>query len=545
MFNKARYILINSVLYNTKALVFLFYILNFMFNSQLQAQQFKTHFYEGIISSEIQNDSISNRLRIIKEEAVSKNDTVLLIKTLITLSAFERYRLNFDIAFSYAGEASLLSEEFGKDIYQAKAQEELGIITYLFKQNEESGNYFTNSHKVYKKLFLEGEIGYLELHRSHYNLVMHNQRIMDQDNLRAHIDTCAILSKQFKTDPIAKLYLDEKQSSLEEWNGNLNKALALLHGIASKLENIAPNSGLKQKDQRFLLIVYGRIACIYLKTNELDLAERYFEKFTKINGVLGETTFYRSFLYSRYAEVLFKLGKYNKAYEYEQKSNVIGNTYLDPRNEKNKGFLTIVNPFREQLRKKNEQLNLKNLELAKQRENILSFRIILFVILLILVIAGFMIRSRMRSLKFQRKERDSNELINVKNKELTANTLQLIEKEEVIKTLSNYIKDSNNDKQSQSLLKSIERSSVSLWDAFNTRFKEQNIGFYERLQKKVPNLSSSDLKLCALIKLNFSGKEMAYLLGISLGSVHVARHRLRKKMKLERDKNLTNFINSI
>ena len=72
-----------------------------------------------------------------------------------------------------------------------------------------------------------------------------------------------------------------------------------------------------------------------------------------------------------------------------------------------------------------------------------------------------------------------------------------------------------------------------------------NENFYDRLQQKAPDLSSADLKICALIKLNFSGKEMAHLLGISLGSVHVARHRLRKKMDLERDVNLTNFINSI
>ena len=64
-------------------------------------------------------------------------------------------------------------------------------------------------------------------------------------------------------------------------------------------------------------------------------------------------------------------------------------------------------------------------------------------------------------------------------------------------------------------------------------------------KKKVPDLSAADLKVCALIKLNFTGKEMSHLLGISLGSVHVARHRLRKKMNLNRSDNLTNYINSI
>ncbi|WP_303317279.1 hypothetical protein Q4Q34_01640 [Flavivirga abyssicola] len=461
------------------------------------------------------------------------------------MSTYERYRLNYNQAFNNAGEALIVAEVKDDSLLKAKAYEELGVLTYLYKQNEESGDYFLKAHKLYKSLYKNGELNISDLYQSHYNLVMHYQRIEHQSYLKAHIDTCYSLSKQFKANAVYNLYLQEKKASLEEWNKNYNKAIKLLESIAFQLENIESNVQLRVDDRRFLLIVYGRISNIYLKLNKLNLAEIYFEKFVKVNGVIGETTFYRSFLYSRYAEVLSKLGKYNKAYEYEQQSNSIGNAYLNPRNDRNKGFLTVKNPYKEQLVKKNEQINIKNLELAKNQEEILRFRILFFTILLILVIVVFLVRSRIRSLKFQKKQEISNELLSIKNKELTSNTLQLIEKEEVIKQLSSYIKESNPDKRSLSLLKSIERSSTSLWDAFNTRFKEQNIGFYARLQKKVPNLSSSDLKLCALIKLNFSGKEMAYLLGISLGSVHVARHRLRKKMNLNREVNLTNFINSI
>ena len=218
---------------------------------------------------------------------------------------------------------------------------------------------------------------------------------------------------------------------------------------------------------------------------------------------------------------------------------------MNPRNDRNREFLTVRNRYKDELVKKNEQLNFKSLELANKQQDILRFRILLFVMLFLIVVAGLIILTRIRSLKHQKKERDSKELIEIKNKELTVNTLKLIEKEEIIKKLSDYIKESNFDRNSKSLLKSIESSSESLWDAFNSRFKEQNVGFYERLQQKIPDLTSADLKLCALIKLNFSGKEMAYLLGISLGSVHVARHRLRKKMKLERRDNLTSFISSI
>ena len=56
-------------------------------------------------------------------------------------------------------------------------------------------------------------------------------------------------------------------------------------------------------------------------------------------------------------------------------------------------------------------------------------------------------------------------------------------------------------------------------------------------------LKQTDLKICALVKLNFPSKDMAKLLGISVESVHTSRHRLRKKLGLERNDNLEEFIN--
>ena len=83
------------------------------------------------------------------------------------------------------------------------------------------------------------------------------------------------------------------------------------------------------------------------------------------------------------------------------------------------------------------------------------------------------------------------------------------------------------------------------WEEFEARFISVNKGFYERLKAKYPKLTQGDLKLCALIKLNFSSKDMARLMGISVESVHTTRYRLRKKLGLNREDNLTEFITSI
>lgn len=482
-------------------------------------------------------------LNEIKSEAKANKDSKLLINCLITQSAFGRFKLNYESAFKNAGEALFLSEEIRDTLLIAKAHEELGVLSYMFKQDNDAGFNFNKAHKFYKISFKNGECNTNDILRSHYNLIMYSQRIVDGELLEKYVDSCSALSKQINKHDIYQIYLDEKRASIQEWNNNNYTALGLLQNSVSKIEDLKPEAYNIHKN--FLSILYARIASIHQKENEYDLAITYFEKSFNASDYYNEVTFYRSFIDTQYAELMFYKGNYKKAYEKLNEATVINDTYLNPRNDKNAGFLTVRNQYKEQIEKKNEQINLQNAQLAERTQEALRFRILLFIVIFISIIIGLIIRSRIKHIKHQKVERSSQELIEIKNKELTTNTLQLIEKDEIIKKLSQYIKKNDTGHNSKSLIKSIENQSESLWDAFNKRFVAQNIGFYERLQEKVPNLSAADLKICALIKLNFTGKEMSYLLGISLGSVHVARHRLRKKMKLERDKNLTNFINSI
>ena len=80
------------------------------------------------------------------------------------------------------------------------------------------------------------------------------------------------------------------------------------------------------------------------------------------------------------------------------------------------------------------------------------------------------------------------------------------------------------------------------WADFNTHFESVNKSFYSRLKQAYPDISPNDLKISALIKLNLSIKEMAGILNISPDSVKTARYRLRKKLQLNSEDNLTDFI---
>ena len=173
------------------------------------------------------------------------------------------------------------------------------------------------------------------------------------------------------------------------------------------------------------------------------------------------------------------------------------------------------------------------------------------------ILLGFLyfsyIRTRHKSEReLLRKEKElelqkANEVLEVKNKELAASALRLIEKDENLNLLKKKIKEVDGKLDARELKKIVRSISVSNdqnWKEFRTRFVSVNKGFYDKMQATFPALSQRDLKLCALIKLNFSCKEMAKLLGISVESAHTSRYRLRKKLNLTRDVNLTEFIAS-
>lgn len=89
-------------------------------------------------------------------------------------------------------------------------------------------------------------------------------------------------------------------------------------------------------------------------------------------------------------------------------------------------------------------------------------------------------------------------------------------------------------------------SYINLEDnTFEIQMDELHQEFFQRLKDQYPDLSSNDLRLCAYLKLGFSSKEIADFSNIKPSSVYINRSRLRKKLNLDADKDLTDFLNTI
>ncbi|TDN93419.1 DNA-binding CsgD family transcriptional regulator [Salegentibacter sp. 24] len=77
---------------------------------------------------------------------------------------------------------------------------------------------------------------------------------------------------------------------------------------------------------------------------------------------------------------------------------------------------------------------------------------------------------------------------------------------------------------------------------FFSDFEKVYPDFISSLHSVIPNITSNEIKLCALLRMNLSAKEVSELLNITPESVNKARYRLRKKIGLQAKDDLDIFL---
>ncbi|MFC0181703.1 regulatory protein, luxR family [Pseudarcicella hirudinis] len=138
-----------------------------------------------------------------------------------------------------------------------------------------------------------------------------------------------------------------------------------------------------------------------------------------------------------------------------------------------------------------------------------------------------------------------------KNSDLASSAMHLVQKAEILNKIRTDLvkiaRQTNMDDLKDDLKKMVkmvdeENKIDSDWGQFSVHFDKVHSNFLIALKEKYPNLSATELKLCAYLRMNLSTKEIAQLMNISSRSVEVSRYRLRKKLQLPSEINLFNFF---
>lgn len=125
-----------------------------------------------------------------------------------------------------------------------------------------------------------------------------------------------------------------------------------------------------------------------------------------------------------------------------------------------------------------------------------------------------------------------------------------------------YLKNKNKLNKKINELQSIELENVKLKESheqayidlinalkkndgsFISLFEKKYESFYKNLIIRHPNLTKTELILCALVRLNLTSKEIAEYTFVQHKSVQTQKNRLRKKLGIPSDINLYNYFNN-
>lgn len=141
--------------------------------------------------------------------------------------------------------------------------------------------------------------------------------------------------------------------------------------------------------------------------------------------------------------------------------------------------------------------------------------------------------------------------IKLKSKQLANNAMALVKKNETLQDIKKDLlinKDGFNNYYSyKKLVKKLDNSIVlkDEWEVFESNFSQVHDEFFEALKVQHSKLTPKDLKICAYIKMNLSSKEIAPLMNISVRGVETHRYRLKKKLNLENDISLVDYLLNI
>lgn len=471
----------------------------------------------------------------------------------------------YDSSLYYATKSYKIHIEIGSSSkLVANALISIGNAYMVVFQNEEAINYYVDAMEIYIPLGDSVNIG-----KCYNNIGMANKRMGNKAEAIKYYEKSLEISRATKSKRGTATSLINL-SGLYSEKGEKKKAEDyLLEGL---------KMGKEIGDKKITSTAYGNLATLSVELDKLDKALSYAHKANKVIKETEDMQLLQSNSLSL-SEIYEKKGNYDLALKYHKQYKTVYDSLFNADNTER--FNRLQTEF--ETSKKEQEIVL----LTKDKENQLlenrilknrqtTYIIVIVLILFLAIIIGYMIflkRKKDQQIHRQKeivhrkekelakseleksrlKEEELQQSVIYKSKQLSTHALHMMQKntmlQEIQKSIKNLAKDAHIDDKpnykriSLQLKQSLQ--SDKDWVVFKLYFEDVNRDFYKNLNKINPELSKNDYRTCALIKLNMSSKQMASVLNVALNSVKSSRYRLKKKLGLDVDADLEEFIRGL
>ena len=238
-------------------------------------------------------------------------------------------------------------------------------------------------------------------------------------------------------------------------------------------------------------------------------------------------------------DIYFNEGRYREAYEALME---FAETYTRQHNTANVVNLSkLINEM--ELAQADERLKQHQREMQQNQEyNDLLRHIHTAIICFIAAIAILAIllwrmqrkNSRLNSIKAEQELRHKNEIIKIQQLQQFEEQNNMEQLCEELNRAANITDNRDMRNELRHIIRRLQKGggANNNWAEVEKTLASSNDAFFENLLKEYPNLTKNERKLCTLIHMNLSTKEISNMTHQSVGSINVARSRLRQKFGL-------------
>ncbi len=454
---------------------------------------------------------------------------------------------NYIDAFSNALQALELFKQLKNDVFTAKTYNVLGNICSYLRIGNMAEDYYQQGIDLVKP----DQVDYYHLHNNLFRLMFFDQRstaIIDSflhfiPQIQAFRDTGSLV--------IAYLNLGSFYSTDGDY-----KQTYYYYTLAEKL--------LKSIDNKKLtLSFYQYMGIYYYRNNDYKKALQYFTTAKEIatrDRNLDQLSSSLTNLSSTYAI----LGDTIRAFIYLEKYNTL-NHQIAGSSQAIKAYQSYVSSFLDASKNK---LIIAEQEIKLKNRRLIFVLVISILIILLISLFLFIVQQQKRiktsenrkltqeleqEKEIQRLHDEKHaEILEAKIREITSYSLQLSNKNEILKQISDLAQQLPEHKKDVSEIRKkingIVKNNLSTdsdWENFKLHFDKVHPRFFEKLKAACSGLTETNLRLCAYFRIGISNKQIAQILNISPESIIIHRYRLKKKLGLTEDQSLDDFIRGI
>lgn len=351
--------------------------------------------------------------------------------------------------------------------------------------------------------------------------------------------------------PQSKFYLREslaqaEKSGIEGHKSYIYSIYANIYKQEKKYDSaiyyrvLAAEIKIKTGDTNRLYDDYGAIGQTYLELKDYKKALEYFSKGKDFASKVGSVNFMTDWG-AIMAKAYAASGNPSAAYKLLSEHQVLKDSIMNQNRVKAIAEMQV----KYEAEKKQQEIELlkkeKALQLLTTRNQQLMFGAAF--ILVVLAAGVFYFKSQADRQKNIR----LNEKVDSQNRELSTIAMLVTKKNQALTLLKEKLekisKESPQTNHVNSVLKDIDNEIAfdEEWDTFKYHFEKVHPEFFSKLKQAAPNLSVTELRLCAYLKSNLSTKEISQLTNTTVRSVQQAKYRINQKFK-ESDANLGNFL---